>query len=139
VANQRRWDSHMTHVRTNDRCSGLTSAPRKGGGSLVLGMHSGLVGPLTEHVPPTTSTARSSSRTSKRPEFFLVGADAFGSFHRERCSYSCDSNLQTMAESFTSQKTSGTPSSGTRGNFQIPPSSYIHSLDLWSRGDPSWG
>ena len=29
VANQRRWDSHATHVRTNDRCSSLTSALRK--------------------------------------------------------------------------------------------------------------
>ena len=52
VANQRRWDSRVTHVRTNDRCSSLTS--------------------VTEHAPPTTSTARSSSRTSKWPKFFIL-------------------------------------------------------------------
>ena len=30
VANQKWWDLHVTHIRTNDRCSSLTSAPRKG-------------------------------------------------------------------------------------------------------------
>ena len=110
------------------------------GTSSVPGMRSELAGPLTEHAPPATSTARSSSQTCKQPEFlFLVGADAFSSFHRERLSYSCDSNSQTIAESLTQQETSGTPSSDKRGNFQIPPSPYIHSLDSWSHGDPSRG
>ena len=65
---------------------------------------------------------------------FCVDADAFGSFHCERLSYSCDSNSQTMADSPALQETSGTSSPVKRANFQIPPSSHIHSLDL---GDPS--
>ena len=68
VANERHWDSHMTHVRTNDRCSSLTSAPQQRGGSSVLGMPSRLVGPHTENALPATSTASSSSQKSKRPE-----------------------------------------------------------------------
>ena len=71
VANQRQWDSHITHTRTNDRWSSLTSAPMQRDGSSVLGMLSGRAGPHTEHAQPATATARSSSRTSKRLEFFV--------------------------------------------------------------------
>ena len=64
VANQRRRDSHMTQVRTTDRCSSLTSALQQRGGSSVPGIRSGLAGPHTEHAPPAISTASASSQTS---------------------------------------------------------------------------
>ena len=86
VANQRRWDSHMIHVRTTDRCSSLTSAPQQKGGSSVPGMPSRLAGPHTEHAPPAISTASSSSRTSKQPEVFGASRRPYIVF-RFRCLY----------------------------------------------------
>ena len=68
VANQRQWDSHMTHMRTNNMCSSLTSALPKGAATRC----SGLAGPHTEHALPAILTAKSCSQTSKWPEYFWL-------------------------------------------------------------------
>ena len=54
VATQRQWDSHMTHTRTNNRCSSLNSIPRKGAAAQYGVMRSGLAGPHTEHAQHIT-------------------------------------------------------------------------------------
>ena len=140
MANQRRWDSHVTHVRTNNRCSSLTSAPHKGAATQYRACAADWwVLSLSMRCPPHQPQGPAVGQASGQSFFVGGDVDAFGSFHHERLSYGCDSNSQTMTDSLAPQVTSGTPFSGKRGNFQIPPSLYIHSLDLWSHWDLSRG
>ena len=138
MTNQRLWDSHMTHMRTNDRCSSLTSALRKGVAARYRACAADWwVLPLSMRARHINRKVQQSDKQATRVFFWLVRTLSVRFITNALATVV--TVTQTMAESLAPQETTGTPSSGKRGNFQIPPSPYIQSLDLWSRGDPSWG
>ena len=97
-------------------------------------MRSGPAGPHSEHAQPATATARSSSQTGKRLEFFVCVL--MRTLLGRVTANTLDSNSQTMAESITPQETSGTSSPGKRGNLQIFFSCTCTPQTCWTTGDP---